>query len=535
MKILIAERISDKGVEYLKQNAEADVKIGLSLDELYGIIPQYDGLIVRSAVQVNRELLEKAVNLKVVGRAGNGIDNIDVDEATKRGVIVVNTPDANSMSTAEHAIGMLLSCARNIPQANERVKHGNYKRNDLKGVELYKKTVGIIGLGRIGSIVASRLNAFNMRVIGYDPYIPEEKFRKMGVEKINTIDELLPQCDFITIHMPKTSETSYLIGLDQFKKMKKSVRIVNCARGGLIDEKALKWAIDEKIVDAVALDVLEVEPKYDLKEGETQDYHNDLLLQDNIIITPHLGASTKEAQDNVGITVAKEVVEALKGEVVEYAVNLPQLQKDELEYIKPYMQLVEKIGKMYYQLSRCPVEKVEIIYSGQVSGYKTRMLTLSYLRGLLSNISDNNINFVNSYCIAKDFGIDVVESTSSSCDNYHSLVRVKLHSKDSCLTFGGTVFGINDIRITELLGYYIDVIPEKYLLLINNKDKPGYVGRIGTILGNADINIATMRVSRNTKGEIALMAITVDDKIPEDVMESIRRMNGIEQANFIEF
>lgn len=535
MKILVAERISDKGIEYLKQNADVDVKLGISHEELYSILPDYDGLIVRSTVFVNKELLDNAPNLKVIGRAGNGTDNIDISEATRRGIIVVNTPDANSMSAAEHTIGLILSCARNIPEANSRIRKGDWRRNNLKGVELYKKTVGIIGLGRIGSIVASRLKGFQMRVIAYDPYITDEKFRKLGVERINTLDELLPQCDFITIHTPKTNETISMIGFDEFKKMKRTARIVNCARGGIIDEKALKWALCEGIIEGAAVDVLEVEPKYDLKEGETQDYKNELLEVENLIITPHIGASTREAQDNVGISVAKEVIGALHSDVVENAVNLPSLQKDELELIKPYMQLMEKMGKMYYQFLKNHVDRIEIIYSGQVADYKIRMLTLSYLRGFLSVISDRNINFVNSYCAAQDFGIDIVESTSNTCENYTSLIKVKVFSGDRCTTFSGTVFGVNDIRITEVAEYYIDIIPEKYLLLINNKDKPGYVGRIGTILGNADINIATMRVSRNMKGEIALMAITVDDCIPEDILESIRRIDGIVQAKLIEF
>jgi len=535
MKILVVERISDSGIEYLKQNADVDVKLGMSKEELNDIICHYDGLVVRSTVRVDKELLDRAENLKVVGRAGNGTDNIDIKEATKHGVIVVNTPDANSVSAAEHTIGLILSCARNIPQANSRIRQGDWRRNNLKGVELFQKTVGIIGLGRIGSLVASRLKGFQMRVIAYDPYIPDEKFKKLGVEKANTLDEFYSMCDFITIHTPKTGETKGMIGVEDFKKMKNTVRIVNCARGGIIDEKALKWALLNNIIEAAAIDVLEVEPRYDLKEGETQEYHNELLEEDGLVITPHIGASTKEAQDNVGITVAKEVVEALKGEVVENAVNMPSLQKDELEIMKPYMLLMEMIGRIYYQLSKNIVDRVEVIYSGQVSDCKTRMLTLSYLRGLLSNISDNKINFVNSYYIAKEFGIDVIESTSSSCENYTSLVRVKVYSKNQCFTFAGTVFGTNDMRITELSGYYIDIIPEKYLLLINNKDMPGYVGRIGTILGNGDINIATMKVSRNTKGEVALMAITVDDDIPEDIMESIKRIGGVVNCNFIKF
>lgn len=535
MKILVVEKISDIGIDYLKENAEVDVKLGLSKDELHKIIVDYEGLIVRSSVFVDKEMMENAPNLKVIGRAGNGIDNIDVTEATKRGIIVINTPDANSVSAAEHTIGLMLSCARNIPEANSRIRCGDWRRSNLKGVELYKKTVGIIGMGRIGSIVASRLKGFQMRIIAYDPYASEEKFLKLGVERIDTLDEFLPQCDFLTIHTPKINETVGMIGLDELKKMKKTARIINCARGGIIDEEALKWALSEKIIAGAAIDVLKTEPKYDLKEGETQDYHNDLLEIENLIITPHIGASTIEAQDNAGISIAKEIVNVLKGDIVENAVNLPCILKDELELLKPYIALTEKMGKMYYQLSKSHVSRVEITYSGDVAGYKIRMLTLSYLRGLLSGISDSNINFVNAYYVAKDFGIDIIESTSNVCENYTSIIKVKLYSGKQCYTFSGTVFGINDIRITEVTGYYIDVVPEKYLLLINNKDKPGYVGRIGTILGNADINIGTMKVGRNTKGDIALMAITVDDNIPEDILDSIKKIGGIVQTNFIKF
>jgi D-3-phosphoglycerate dehydrogenase len=348
-----------------------------------------------------------------VGRAGNGTDNIDITEATKRGVIVVNTPDANSMSAAEHTIGLMLSCARNIPRADSKIRTGDWRRNNLKGVELYKKTAGIVGLGRIGSIVASRLKGFQMRVIAYDPYITEDRFKQLGVDRAESLDELLSQSDFITIHTPKTSETISMIDHEEFKKMKPDARIINCARGGIINEEALKWALDQKIIEGAAIDVLKVEPQYDLKEGEAQDYQNDLLDVDNLVITPHIGASTREAQDNVGISVAREVIEALKGDMVENAVNMPCLQKDELEIIRPHMALMEKMGKMYYQLTRSHVDRIEITYSGQAADYKIRMLTLSYLRGILSPISECNINFVNSYYVARDFGIDVVESTSN--------------------------------------------------------------------------------------------------------------------------
>lgn len=535
MKILIAERISDKGIEYLKEKAEVDIMLGISRDELKRIIGEYDALIVRSTVSVDSAILECASRLKVIGRAGNGVDNIDIPEATKRGIIVVNTPDSNSVSAAEHTIGLLLSCARNIPEANKRVTNGDFRRNTLKGVELYKKTVGIIGLGRIGSLVAARLKSFQMRVIAYDPYINDEKFSKLGVERIKTLDELLPQCDFLTIHTPKTAETMGMVGYEDLKKMKKTARIINCARGGLIQEKALIQALNEGIIAGAAIDVLQVEPKYDLKEGETQDYKNELLNARNLVITPHLGASTFEAQENVSIAVAKEVIDALKGDIVENAVNLPNLQVGDFDVLRPYMMLMEKMGMIYYQLYKNHADRIEITYSGDCAGYKIRMLTLSYLRGFLSSISENNINFVNSYYIARQFGIDVVESTSSKCENYTSLIRVSVYSDGTSRTFSGTVFGAADFRITEVSGYIIDIIPEKYLLLVNNNDAPGYVGRIGTILGNAGINIATMKVSRNKKGEVALMAISVDELVPDDVMESIRRINGIVKANLIEF
>jgi D-3-phosphoglycerate dehydrogenase len=523
MKIIIAERISEKGIEILKEKADVDVRIGIKRDELLKVIGQYDAIIVRSETGINEEFYEKAVNLKVVGRAGNGIDNIELEGATKRGIIVANTPDANTVSAAEHTIGLLLAVARNIPQASTFIKGGQWDRNRFKGVELYGKTVGIVGLGRIGSLVATRLQSFGMRVIAYDPYISDERFERFGVEKIENLNDLVAQCDFLTVHTPKTEETFGMIGEEQFKIAKKGLRTVNCARGGIIDEEALYKALQDGTVAAAAIDVFVEEP----------NFTSPLLKLDNTVVTPHLGASTVEAQDNVGVTIAHEVLAALEGEMVPNAVNLPTLKHRELEALRPYLSLGEKIAKIYFQLSKDPVEKVEVIYSGEVATHEVKVVTLAVLKGLLEPVLKERVNYVNAALLAESQGITVTESVKSDGENYSTLIRIKLTTKKGISTFAGTVFGKNDLRLVEVLGYEVDAEPTQYMLFVENIDKPGMVGQIGTLLGAGKINIATMQLSRNTKGEKALMILSIDNEIPKEVLQLIRNVDGILHAKVI--
>lgn len=534
MKILITERIADEGIQYLQNcGFEADVRLGLTHAQLLEIIEDYDAIIVRSVTKVNAELIERAKNLKVAGRAGNGIDNIDVDACTKKGIIVCNTPESNIMAAAELAVGMAFSIFRNIPQANAAGRRGDFRRNRFLGNELDEKTVGIIGLGRIGSIVATKLKGCNMRVIAYDPYIADEKFAKFGVEKCETLDELLVQADLITIHTPKTPETYGMLGSKEIGKCKKGVRLINAARGGLINEKALYEALKSGHVAAAALDVLDPEPSYD-KKPEDQDYTNPLLELDNIIITPHLGASTEEANHNVGTEIAKLVADALKGEVVA-AVNMPPIQTKDLGKLHPYLILAEMLGKIYYQAEKDTVQKIEIKYSGDLAEMETKVISLSVLKGFLDPIIKEKVNYVNAELMLRNMGIKMVESKSSTLDKYTNLITVTFTTKNKVQSVSGTVFAKEEIRIVDFFGYKLDFEPTPYVIAVQNIDKPGIIGQIGTILGASDINIAAMQWSRNRKGEKAVSFVSVDGEVSNDILVQLRGIDGVLKATMIMF
>lgn len=533
MKVLVTEKIADDGVQKLAEFAEVDVKLGLSQEEICGIIGGYDALVVRSATQVDARMLEKGKNLKVVGRAGTGVDNIDVDAATRLGIVVVNTPDGNSVAAAELTIGLIISIFRSIPQAYAAVKNNDFRRARFKGFELNNKVAGIIGLGRIGGLVAERLKGLNMRVIGYDPYIPSERFKKAGVERCETLEELLKKADLITIHIAKTDETVNMLGEKQFKLMKKGVRIVNCARGGIINEEALYNALEEGTVAAAGLDVLEEEPNFELKPEE-QTYANKLLELDNVVYLPHLGASTQEAQYNVGIMAAEQVAGVLKGEMVS-AVNMPGIQNGELDELKPYLNIAEFLGKIYFQAEKEPVEKIELIYSGDIAKKQTRIVTMAALKGFLQPVVSDRVNYVNAELIAKSRGIEVVESTSSELERFTSLITLKLHTKSRVQILSGTVFGVDAVRIVDFFGYKIDFEPTPFMLAVQNIDRPGIVGKLGTILGAADVNIASMQLSRNKRGEKAVAFLSIDGEVPQPVLDRIREVDGILKATMIKF
>lgn len=526
MKILVAERIAEDGIDLLRNIGEVDTKFGLSEEELLEIIAEYDALVVRSVTKVNRKLLEKASNLKVVGRAGNGIDNIELAAATEKGVIVVNTPDSNTMAAAELTIGHIFGICRNIPQAHMGAKQKEFRRNNFKGIELNERTVGIIGLGRIGSLVATRLRGCNMRVLAYDPYISDERFKKVGAEKCGTLEELLKQSDIITVHTPKTEETFGMLGKEQFALMKDGVRVVNCARGGIINEADLQEALISKKVAAAALDVFVKEPAYEVPPEE-QDYHHPLLEFDNVIVSPHLGASTVEAQYNVGVTVAKQVAAALQGQMVSNAVNLPSIASSELEQVKPYLELAEKMGKLYFQLDPSAVDKIEVIYGGEVAEKETEVLTLSVLKGFLEPAVKEQVNYVNAKLIADQRGIEVIESKTAHSEKYANLITIKFYKKDKVSRISGTVFGKDESRIVEVLDYQLNFEMTPFIVMVVNEDIPGVIGNIGTLLGASKINVASMQVSRNSKGEKAMMAINIDGVISKDVISLINNINGI--------
>lgn len=532
MRIIVTERIADEGVNYLRQNGfEVDVKYGITQDELLAIIQNYDAIIVRSVTKVNRDLIEKGVRLKVAGRAGNGVDNIDVEHCTKKGIIVVNTPESNTMAAAELAIGLAYAIFRNIPQANAAAKGRDFRRNNYLGTELDGKTVGIIGLGRIGSIVARKLIGANMKAVAYDPYITDDKFKRSGVEKCQTLEELLRQSDLITIHTPKTAETIGMVGEEQLKLCKKGVKIVNAARGGLINEKALYDAIKSGQVYGAGIDVLDPEPGYD-KKPEDQTYKNPLLELPQVIITPHLGASTQEANYNVGTAITQLVSDALKGEMVA-AVNMPPLKPGDLKNLKPYIDLAEMLGKIYYQVEKETVQKIEVVFCGDLADKETKVMSLSVLKGFLSPVVEERVNYVNAELIAESMGIEIIESHSSHLDKYTNLITVKFVTKTREMAISGTVFAKEELRIADFFGYQLDFEPAPYVIAIHCIDKPGIIGRVGTLLGANGLNIAAMQWSRKGQGDRAVSFVSVDGEVSDAVLSQLRQSEGILKASMV--
>jgi len=523
MRILVPEKLSANGTSLLKKHHDVDEKFGLSVEELTDCIGEYDALIVRSATKVDAKLIEKGINLKVIGRAGTGVDNIDVDAASKKGIIVVNTPDSNNIATAELTIAMMLSLARNIPKAYRALKDGKWMRSAFSGVEICNKTVAVLGLGRIGSLVALRLKAFGMHVYAYDPYVTSERFEQLGVVKLETIEDVMKIADFVTVHLPKTNETKNIIGKEQLNLAKPNLRLVNCARGGLVNEEALYEALKEKKIAGAAIDVYEKEPK---ESPGGVDFEHKFLELDNVVLTPHLGASTAEAQENVGIAIAEQVITALSGDVVN-AVNLPGLQVDNMKMLSPYLELARTIGKFYYQIEKLPVQTAEITYSGAIKAKETKLLTLSFLSGLLEPITEDRVNFVNVEALIKEYGIEVKESIHSEIDYYTNLVTVKITNKDKTILFAGTVYGKEELRIVNFAGYEVDFVPTPFMLSVQNIDKPGVIGHIGTILGKTGVNIAHMRVSRNRKENKALMIMNIDSLVSDEILSELTKIDGI--------
>ncbi|NLD47129.1 MAG: phosphoglycerate dehydrogenase [Clostridiaceae bacterium] len=534
MKVLITEKIAEDGIIHLRDNGyETDVKFGLSKEELLGIIGDYDALIVRSATKVTKEVIEKGTKLKAVGRAGNGIDNIDVEACTKKGIIVLNTPDGNTMAAAELTVALILSLYRNIPQAYMAAKNKDFRRGKFVGVEFDGKTAGIIGLGRIGTIVAQKLKGCNMKIIAYDPFLTDEKLNKLGIERCNSIEELLKQSDIISVHIPKTPDSQNLIGEKELKLCKKGVRIVNVARGGIINEKALYNALKEGWVAGAAIDVFEKEPDFN-KSPQDQDYENPLLELNNVIYTPHLGASTEEANYNVGVDIAKLISNALKGEMVP-AVNMTGIKVNNLAELKPYLNLAEMLGKIYYQVEKETVQKLEIVYSGDLAEKETGIISLSVLKGFLEPVVNEKVNYVNARVALKGMGVEFTESKSTNLEKYTNLITVKFITRDREISVSGTIFAKQEIRVVDFFGYKLDFEPSPHVIAIQNIDKPGIIGQIGTILGAADINIAAMQWSRNRKGEKAVSFVSIDCEIANEVLERIKNIDGVLKASRLNF
>ena len=532
MKILVTERIADEGIQFLRDNGfETDFKLGLSQEEILKIIHEYEAIIVRSVTQVNKEIIEAGTKLKVAGRAGNGIDNIDVPACTQRGIIVVNTPESNIMAAGELAVAMAYSLFRNLPQVNAACKNRDFRRNKYLGRELDGRTAGIIGLGRIGSIVARKLIGNNMKVIAYDPYITDDKFTRVGAEKCATLEELLRRSDLVSIHTPKTKETYGMVGEKQLKLCPKGVRLVNAARGGLFNEKALYDAVKSGHVAGVAIDVLDPEPGYD-KPPEQQTYQNPLLELDNVIVTPHLGASTEEANYNVGTAITKLVADALNGEMVA-AVNMPPLKSSDVSRLKPYIALAEMLGTIYYQVERETVKKVEIVYSGELADQETKVISLSVLKGLLDPVVKETINYVNAEIVAESMGICLVESKSSHLDKYTNLITVKFITGQGERSVSGTIFAKEELRIVDFFGYKLDFEPTPQVIVMRNYDVPGIIGRVGTLLGQHGINIAAMQWSRNRKGDQAMSLVSVDGEVSQEILAQLQKTEGVLSASML--
>ncbi|MBT9171858.1 MAG: D-3-phosphoglycerate dehydrogenase [Syntrophomonadaceae bacterium] len=522
MKILVSDQISELGVAKLKEKASVDVLTELSPEELIARIPDYDALVVRSSTKVTRQVLEAGSRLKVVGRAGVGVDNIDVPAATERGIIVINAPEGNTISAAEHTIALMTSLARNIPAAASSMRAGEWKRTKFMGVELYKKTLGVIGLGRIGSEVVKRAKAMDMNILAYDPYISVEKAEKLGVT-LTSLEDIYRKADFITLHAPLTKSTQYLIGEKELSLMKDGVRIINCARGGLINEQALQRALCSGKVAGAALDVFEKEPAVD----------NPLCSLENVIVTPHLGASTEEAQVNVAVQVAEQVVNALLGEPLVSAVNVPVIPPETLADVKPFIPLMRILGSFYTQVFNGQVEAVEIYYNGEIAAYTVTPLTNSFLIGLLSVMLQETVNYVNAPVIAKQRGIKVREVVSRTVETFTNLITVTVRTSDGCQTIAGTLFNKNDVRIVQIGKYRIEVVPSQYMIVSTYIDMPGVIGRVGTILGGSKINIAGMQVGRQSIGGEAVMVLQVDSPVSEDVLSRVQEVEAILTTRFV--
>ena len=521
-KVLISDKMSPKAQEVFSRypEIECDYKPGLSPEEQKEIIGEYDGLAIRSATKLKGEVLEAAKNLKVVGRAGIGVDNVDIPEASKRGIVVMNTPFGNTVTTAEHAISMMLALAREIPQATDSTKGGKWEKSKFMGVEITGKTLGIIGIGNIGSIVADRAQGLKMSVVAYDPFISHEKAEQMGIELVE-LDDLYARADFISMHTPLTDSTRNLVNAEAFRKMKDGVMIVNCARGGIVNEADLVEAIKSKKVRGAALDVFEKEPV---------DPGNPLLSLEEVICSPHLGASTDEAQENVAVQVAEQIAEYLTKGVVKNALNIPSVSADEAPKLQPYLMLAEKLGSILGQLSESGMQKVSIEYSGEVSDFNLKPITTTILKGLLEPMLQESVNLVNAPLIAKERGIKVTDTKSSWAESFNNLIKVTLKTEKRERSVSGTLFHHKDPRIVQIDGIDIEAIPSGEILFIYNDDKPGIIGKIGSMLGDANVNIAGFQLGRDKAGERAISMVNVDSKVSNATLEEFRALPEIMEA-----
>lgn len=522
MKVLVADPIAAEGIELLRAYAEVDVKLKLPPEALLAIIGDYEALVVRSETQVSAPVIEAGKRLQVIGRAGVGVDNIDVEAATSRGIVVVNAPAGNTISAAEHTIALLLSLARHIPQANALLKSGVWRRADFMGIEVRGKTLGVVGLGNVGSEVARRARGLEIEVVGYDPYISPDYARNLRVELV-TFEELLQRSDFITLHLPLTSATTKLIGAKELALVKPTVRIINCARGGLVDEEALFEAIEEGRVAGAAVDVFSVEPASD----------SILFGSDRIIVTPHLAASTSEAQVTVARDIAEQVIAVLQGQPARYAVNAPLIPWETVSVLAPFMQVGSAVGRLTSQLLEGQMSSIMISYDGEIADYDTAALKAAVIGGLLEMISEERVNIVNANLIAAQRGLKVIEQKRSTCENYTSLLTLEVTASSGTTTVAGTVLR-GEPHIVRVNSYWMDMVPTGgYFLFADHRDRPGLIGSVGMVTGSADINISSMQVSRLKPRGQALMILGLDEPLSEEQRQQILAIPDVYTANVV--
>ncbi len=519
MKVLISDPVSEEGIEILRQHAEVDVRLGLKEDELVATIGDYEAIVVRSQTRVTDKVIQAGKKLQVIARAGAGVDTIDVDEATRRGIAVVNAPTGNTISAAEHTIALMLALSRHIPQANAKLKSGVWQRTEFMGTEVRDKTLGIIGLGNIGSEVAKRAHGLEMKLIGYDPFISDDHAKKLQV-KLVPLEELIRESDYITLHVPVTAQTKGLIGKKQLAMMKPTVRIINCARGGLIDEEALARAVKEKRVAGAAVDVFSTEPATE----------SVLFESDNIIVTPHLGASTTEAQMVAARMVSEQIIDIFNGQPARYAVNAPFISVETLAVLAPFVKVSHLLGKLVSQLAEGQMNAIQIKHDGEISNYDTNALKAAALGGLLESISEERVNLVNANLVAAQRGLAVVEQKEATCENYTSLITVEVTTSTGVTTVAGTVMH-REPHIVRVNDYWLDIQPTgAYFLFCDHRDRPGLIGAVGKITGDADINISSMHLGRlKARGE-ALMVLVLDEPLPEEQRQKILSLPDVHTA-----
>jgi D-3-phosphoglycerate dehydrogenase len=525
MKILISDKLANEGVEILKavEGFKVDVKPGLKPDELKTIIKDYDAIVIRSATKLKAEIIDAAEKLKFIGRAGVGLDNVDLLAATKKGIVAMNTPAGNTTSTAEQTWSLILALSRNIPQACASLKEGKWERSKFRGVELYGKTLGIIGLGRIGSTVSRFAKSFGMTVMAYDPFLSMEVAAQRGVEMVE-LDKLLKESDYISVHIPKSSETVNLIGDKEFDLMKRSARLINCARGGIVNESALIRALEQEKIAGCALDVYEQEPP---------DFDSPLFKLANCVATPHLGASTSEAQINVAIEIAESIRDALQGKGIANAANFPSVDAESYKILEPYINLGLRMGKFAGQLINGRIEAINIKYNGEVTDYKVAPITLSLVSGLLGPILGETVNSINALDLAKERGIDVQAINSNKEEEFVNCISAEIKTDKEPIVIWGTLSGNNQPRIVKVNDVYVEAVPEGNMLFINNNDKPGVVGAVGTVLAQEKINIAGITFGRESQGGLAISVVNVDDEVPQEVIDKLKNTKDVLFVKFL--